>query len=225
MNNFILTFIVFVLITVGVLFNVDFSNDVKQIKAEENVEQKEKQPEVDTKIVYEKTQNKKEVVKTNKKEEDVKKAFDNYMKDSSSEMHTLSTTKVGKYTVALKTLTKPETNDLAPPQFPTIVKGEINGNKFNLVLPEEAKSQGVVFTLTSTSNGKTAVVDVPVLQDTIAGTQVDMGNLNPPEEINDENADEFIQTAKSEIEEKVEESKNTTQGTTSIAPPSPPAIK
>lgn len=216
-NKLVFVFVIAVIFVIGILFNYDFSsNDVvePQIIEPKKVEKKKKIIK-DVNIVYEKKRK-----ETTKKTEE-KPDFRSYVNENVKQMHTLSKTKVGDYDIAVKTPQKPKVNKLAPPQFPTILKGEINGQKFSLTLPQEAKQQSVVFTITKENHS--AVVSLDTIKDAPAGQIVDIGNLTPPEDLsNAQEAQNFEQEAQSEIESSAQESQNTQSE--SIAPPTPPSI-
>lgn len=136
-------------------------------------------------------------------------------------MHTLSSTKANGYTIALQSYQKPEKNQFSPPQIPTIIRGEINGEKFSLLLEHEAKKETLI--LSVSQNGVSAFIDGSKLGQTSAGQSVDIGNLTPPTQLTNENSSAFTQSAQSTINSNVTQSQNT-QTTTSLAPPTPPTI-
>lgn len=166
---------------------------------------------------------------TPSKETDVKITYDQPSKKSSKHtaitplnngMHTLSSTKANGYTIALQSYQKPTQNQFAPPQIPTIVKGEINGEKFSLTLDQEAKKETLILSISQ--NGVSAFIDGSQLGQTSAGQIVDIGNLTPPTNLTTENSTAFSQSAQSTINSNVTQSQNTQ--TTSFAPPTPPRI-
>ena len=163
--------------------------------------------ENDVKIVY--TQPSKEIPK---REEPIQ---------LNNGMHTLSSTKANGYTIALQSYQKPEKNQFSPPQIPTIIKGEINGERFTLALDHDAKKETLI--LNVSQNGVSAYIDASRLGQTSAGQTVDIGNLTPPTNLTTENSSAFIQSAQSTINSNVTQSQNT-QTTTSLAPPTPPTI-
>lgn len=136
-------------------------------------------------------------------------------------MHTLSSTKANGYTIALQSYQKPEKNQFSPPQIPTIIRGEINGEKFSLLLEHEAKKETLI--LSVSQNGVSAFIDGSKLGQTSAGQSVDIGNLTPPTNLTTENSSAFTQSAQSTVNSNLAQSQNT-QTTTSLAPPTPPAI-
>lgn len=163
--------------------------------------------ENDVKIVY--TQPSKEVPK---REEPVQ---------LNNGMHTLSSTKANGYTIALQSYQKPEKNQFSPPQIPTIIKGEINGERFTLALDHDAKKETLI--LNVSQNGVSAYIDASRLGQTSAGQTVDIGNLTPPTNLTTENSSAFTQSAQSTVNSNLTQSQNT-QTTTSLAPPTPPTI-
>lgn len=109
---------------------------------------------------------------------------------------------------------------MSPPQFPTMVGGEINGEKFYLTINEDAKKENMLLSITK--NGGTATVSMNALQSVAAGQIVNIGNLTPPATLDTGSITKFEQTAQSTITQNINTSQNTQS--TSIAPPSPPAI-
>jgi len=218
-NKIVLVFAVIAVIVVGILFNHDFSDEEitpnPALAKKSEVKKSEIKSKKDVKIVY------KEDVKKVVKKIDKKQDFRSYVDENVKQMHTLSKTKVGEYSLSIKTPKKPKANRLAPPQFPTILRGEINGQKFSLTVPQEAKKQNLVFTITK--QNASAVINLDVIKDVSAGQMVDIGNLNPPQDLSDsKKRQDFEQEAQSEVESNTQESQNTQSE--SIAPPTPPSI-
>lgn len=152
---------------------------------------------------------------------DVKKDFKEKLSNAVNDLHVVSSTEVNGYNVAIRTLTKPQpSNSMSPPQFPTMVGGEINGEKFYLTINEDAKKESMVLSITK--NGNSAMVSVDALQSVSAGQMVNLGNLTPPATLDAQSITKFEQTAQSTITQNINTSQNTQS--TSIAPPSPPAI-
>lgn len=152
---------------------------------------------------------------------DVKKDFKEKLTNAVNDLYVVSSTEVNGYNIAIRTLTKPQpSNSMSPPQFPTMVGGEINGEKFYLTINEDAKKESMVLSITK--NGNSAIVSVDALQSVSAGQMVNLGNLTPPATLDTGSITKFEQTAQSTITQNINTSQNTQS--TSIAPPSPPAI-
>lgn len=218
MDKLVFGFIACIFLFLAYVLNTDISSDDGQEKSNiaisQSVENKIKKTPSDIKIEYEKKNIK-------PLEQKVKKQFDTYIASNVDDMHTVSTTKVNGYKVSIKTLTPPVVNKFAPPSFPTIVSGELNGNKFHLTIDDNAKKEAMYLTITK--NSQTAVISVDSLQDTSGGQIVDIGNLNPPENLDSTSVSEFENESSQIIEQSVETSTNSSDKS-SIAPPSPPSI-
>ncbi len=218
MTKIVSVFVAVIAVLLLFVFNYDFSTQT--IPSAAKVSSVKKTPQKtetkNAKIIYKEVKKK----QTAKKSE-LKDQFRNLVNKQTEKFQTLSKTQVGKYTVAIKVPQKIKQNKFSPPQFPTLIKGEINGKKFNLTLNQEAKSQNIIFTI-ATKGGPPAVVSLDSLKDTTPGQIVDIGNISPPDEITKENVTNFETEAQDAVDSSAQESKNTQDD--SIAPPTPPTI-
>lgn len=210
MNKFVIIFIAIFGIAFLILSKYEHivPHTVEPISKKEPIQQKILPKENDLKIVY--TQQSKEPSKQNQEPIQLNNG-----------MHTLSSTKANGYTIALQSYQKPEKNQFSPPQIPTIIKGEINGERFTLTLDHDAKKETLI--LNVSQNGVSAYIDASRLGQTSAGQTVDIGNLTPPTNLTTENSSAFTQSAQSTVNSNLTQSQNT-QTTTSLAPPAPPTI-
>ena len=206
MDKLVLIFIGVVGLVLVVFLNYDFSSP-KVHELTQKIEVKEKvSPKENTTPIQ---------------QLDVKKEFKEKLANAVNDLHVVSSTEVNGYNIAIRTLTKPQpSNSMSPPQFPTMVGGEINGEKFYLTLNEDAKKENMVLTITK--NGTSAMINAASLQSVGAGQMVNIGNLTPPATLDAQNVTQFEQAAQSTITQSVNTSQNTQS--TSIAPPSPPSI-
>ena len=218
MSKIALGFIGVVLIVMVIFFNTDFS-DKKEVAKSIKQEKKVTKAKRDVKIIFEDKQ-------INSKPKKVTKKIIKESKPVSTKgMFVLSKASVGDYTISLEVPQKPKINKFAPPSFPTFIKGEINGDKFSLSLPNSAKKEDIFLTFT-TKRGKTIKVNANTLKDTKPGALIDVGNLTPPEKVEENKKEEVAKDIEQKVEDSVEESKNSEdQDSNSIAPPMPPAIR
>ena len=218
MTKIVSVFVAVIAILLLFVFNYDFST--QSIPPATKVSPVKKAPQKtetkNVKIIYKEVKKKQTVKKSQLKDQ-----FRNLANKQIEKFQTLSKTQVGKYTVAIKVPQKIKQNKFSPPQFPTLIKGEIDGKKFTLTLNQEAKNQNIIFTI-ATKGGPPAVVNLDSLKDTAPGQIVDIGNISPPDEITKENVTDFETATQDTIDNSVQESKNTQDD--SIAPPTPPTI-
>ena len=218
MNNLALIFIGLVLVIMAIFFNTDFSDKkeiAKNIKNENRIVKEKK----DVKIIFEDKKLK------NKPKKVVKKVIKESKPVSVKGMFVLSKANVGDFAISLEVPQKPKVNKFAPPSFPTFIKGEINGDKFSLTLPNSAKKEDIFLTIT-TKKGEIIKVNANTLKDTKPGALIDVGNLTPPEKVEEDKKEEVAKDIEQKVEDSVEESKNSEdQDSNSIAPPMPPAIR
>jgi len=216
MTKIVSVFVVMIAVLLLFVFNYDFSTHTIPSVATVSSIKKTSQKTKNVEIVYKEIKKKQTVEKS-----ELKDQFRNLVNKQTEKFQTLSQTHVGKYTVAIKVPQKIKQNKFSPPQFPTLIKGEIDGKKFTLTLNQEAKNQNIIFTI-ATKGGPPAVVNLDSLKDTAPGQIVDVGNMSPPDEITKENVTDFETVAQDTVDSSVQESKNTQDD--SAAPPIPPTI-
>jgi len=218
MSKIALGFIGVVLIVMVIFFNTDFS-DKKEVAKSIKKEKKVTKVKRDVKIIFEDKQT------NNKPKKVAKKIIKESKPVSVKGMFVLSKASAGDYTISLEVPQKPKVNKFTPPSFPTFIKGEINGDKFSLTLPNSAKKEDIFLTVT-TKRGETIKVNANTLKDTKPGALIDVGNLTPPEKVEEDKKEEVAKDIEQKVEDSVEESKNSEdQDSNSIAPPMPPAIR
>lgn len=209
-------FIVFVLAALFFLMDTD---PVKPIVQKQEIRQEAKKSQAKAPTV---NITPKKVAQIPKKvEKKVQDQFQEHIKNNQDQMVVLSQASADGYTLQVKSMNEPKKNEMSPPSFPTILRGEINGKPYNLTLNDEAKKENLY--LVVSKNQESALIPIDTLRDTKAGEVIDIGNLNPPKELTQEGIREFEQDAEQTVQNSVSESQNT-RGASTIAPPSPPSI-
>lgn len=107
----------------------------------------------------------------------------------------------------------------APPQVPTVIKGEINGERFQVIVRNDAPNENLSLTIQNSAGG-TANLDLSnVAQILKPGSVADMGNIMMPQTQDISSQDEsYIEQT---VQANVEASANEAPASLS-APPSPP---
>jgi hypothetical protein len=219
MNKVVFGFIVVIVVFLFVVLNYNTSAQIMPASAKTNIIKKintKSKQERNAKIVYKDTKNEKITSKTS-----TKKTFSNIPKNKIKNFHTISSKKVDGYTVSIKTPQKPKEDKFSPPQFPTLIKGEINGQRFNLIIDTNAKKQDAVLSI-STKDGPPAVINLDSIKDARPGQTIDIGNIITPDNITQNNVANFEKQAQNTIDNNTQASKNTQND--SVAPPVPPAL-
>jgi len=200
------------------IFSTDLSQPVDKVQIEQK-KVKAQKPKRDIPITYDVQKKQKKTPHKETPHKETQKKFQNYVSENIEQLHTLSTQKVKDYTISVKTVTKPKVNKFSPPTLPTMIVGEINGDKFSLGLDNSVKDQDIFLTITK--NGATAVIDFNTIKNTPSGQMVDIGNINPPQDFANSDLTNFTEQTTSNIEQNVQKSENSSNSNF-IAPPTPP---